>query len=202
MPTPSKIFLRGGVDVVDMHTLPEHTVVLYDIPSRGLILDIGGGGEGIIGRLKGEKVVAIDQRLDELQETNNEALKLTMDARKLQFVSNSFSVVTSFFSLMYIATEDHETVLREAYRVLKLGGKLLIWDVVIPPHQEGDPEVILLPLIVRLPNEVIKTTYGVRWRGHTQNNAHFAKLAERVGFEFVQQDQWQEVFFIEMVKLA
>ena len=35
---------------------------------RGSILDIGGGGEGVIGRLYGRQVVAIDNRQEELDE--------------------------------------------------------------------------------------------------------------------------------------
>jgi hypothetical protein len=31
---------------------------------KGKILDIGGGGEGIIGQILGEKVIAIDSRSD------------------------------------------------------------------------------------------------------------------------------------------
>jgi len=184
----------------DSHKLAEHAVTLYDIASKGFILDIGGGGEGVIGRLKGDKVIAIDKRLDELQETQNEALKLTMDATDLKFADNSFGVVTSFFSLMYIPRGSHEQVLREAYRVLKAGGKLLIWDVTIPRRSPDDPSILLLPLQIKLPQETISTTYGVGWEGREQNSAHFAKIAEAIGFEFVQQDQWQEIFYIEMVK--
>lgn len=184
----------------DSHKLAEHTVVLYDLPGKGLILDIGGGGEGVIGRLKGDKVISIDKRLDELQETKNEALKLTMDATDLKFVDSSFGTVTSFFSLMYIPRENHGQVIKEAYRVLKQGGRLLIWDVTIAHRKDGDPSVFLLPLQVKLPKETINTTYGVGWEGREQNSAHFAQLAEDVGFEFVQQDQWQDIFYIEMIK--
>ncbi len=35
-------------------------VALPDFPADGLILDVGGGGEGVIEQLKGQQVVAID----------------------------------------------------------------------------------------------------------------------------------------------
>ncbi len=40
--------------------LDEQTVVLDDFPAEGWILDIGGGGEAVIGQLKGSQVIAID----------------------------------------------------------------------------------------------------------------------------------------------
>ena len=58
-------------------------------------------GEGIIGNLNGNQVVAIDKNERELKETQNEALKIVMDATELKFLSQSFDVCTSFFSLMY-----------------------------------------------------------------------------------------------------
>ena len=35
-------------------------LVVDDFYATGFILDIGGGGEGVVGRLKGQQVVAID----------------------------------------------------------------------------------------------------------------------------------------------
>lgn len=35
---------------------------------EGAILDVGGGGEGVIGRIYGPRVVAIDNRQEELDE--------------------------------------------------------------------------------------------------------------------------------------
>jgi DUF917 family protein len=57
------------------------TLEVSRIETGGLILDVGGGGEGIIGRLNGKQVVAIDTREGELVDTLNEALKTVMDAQ-------------------------------------------------------------------------------------------------------------------------
>lgn len=60
------------------------------------ILDIGGGGEGVIGLCYGEKVVAIDLRKDELEQAPDGPLKIVMDARELSFLEDSFDAVASF----------------------------------------------------------------------------------------------------------
>ena len=46
-------------------------IELSSIETDGLILDIGGGGEGVIGKLNGKQVVAIDTSERELLETRN-----------------------------------------------------------------------------------------------------------------------------------
>lgn len=38
--------------------LPHSEVNVPDFPAEGFILDVGGGGEGVIGRVKGGQVVA------------------------------------------------------------------------------------------------------------------------------------------------
>jgi len=139
------------------------SIELSPIETDGLILDIGGGGEGVIGKLNGKQVISIDASEKELRETQNEALKVVMDATDLKFLPESFDVCTSFFSLMYIPNDKHLKVFREAYRVLKNYGKLLIWDVRIP-KKHGDYKAFMVRLKVRLPNEEIEAGYGVRWK--------------------------------------
>lgn len=46
----------------------------------GPILDLGGGGEGIIGRIYGRQATAIDNRQEELDEAPDGPKKLLMDA--------------------------------------------------------------------------------------------------------------------------
>ncbi|MFC1879420.1 class I SAM-dependent methyltransferase [Chloroflexota bacterium] len=79
----------------------QQKVKVHDFESSGHILDIGGGGEGIIGILKGEKVIAIDPRKRELEEAADGPLKIVMDARDLFFLDSTFNTVTAFFTLMY-----------------------------------------------------------------------------------------------------
>ena len=57
---------------------------------EGSILDIGGGGEGTIGRLYGTQVIAIDNRQEELDEAPGGFEKVLMDARSLDFPDEHF----------------------------------------------------------------------------------------------------------------
>ncbi|TFF89622.1 MAG: methyltransferase domain-containing protein, partial [Promethearchaeota archaeon] len=70
---------------------------LVKIDLNGRILDIGGGGEGVIGQLKGAQVVAIDLRADELMEAaDGDYLKVIMDAKQLKFLDDYFDTITAF----------------------------------------------------------------------------------------------------------
>ena len=100
---------------------------------NGRILDIGGGGEGIIGQFKGAQVVAIDLKASELREAaDGDYLKIIMDAKDLKFLNDYFDTVTAFFSLMYVPPSDREKIFQEVHRVLKKGGEFIIWDLKIP----------------------------------------------------------------------
>lgn len=124
----------------------------------GKILDIGGGGECIIGRLYGEQVVAIDNRQEELDEAPAVCEKVLMDATDLNFPDCSFDYVTSFYSLMFMCAEDQRKAITEISRVLKRGGEIHIWDCDIV---SAYPEPFCIDLEIQLPEAHITTTYGV-----------------------------------------
>lgn len=138
----------------------------------GHILDIGGGGEGIIGRLYQSQVTAIDHRQEELDEAPSGFEKVLMDATDLQFPSASFKHVTFFFTLMFMDTDVQEKAIAEAARVLIPGGLLHIWDCDI---QSAYPEPFCISLEIQLPGERISTTYGVGKLG-TQNESSISGL--------------------------
>jgi len=173
-------------------------IELQPIDTHGFILDIGGGGAGIIGKLNGRQVIAIDIREEELLEAENEALKIVMDARKLQFLQESFDVCTAFFTFMYIKNEDHRTVFKEIHRVLKRNGRFLLWDVVIPERKE-DYDIFAVHLRMRFKNKTLEEGYGVKW-DKTQDMNHFKKLAKETGFDVIKEWQRDEIFHLEMIK--
>ena len=81
---------------------------LEEFSHQGLILDIAGGGEGVVGQLMGDAVIAIDYQEEELLEAADGPLKVIMDARELKFLDESFQVVTAFFAFMYFKTEEDQ----------------------------------------------------------------------------------------------
>jgi len=178
-------------------------VTVEDFPAQGLILDIGGGGEGVIGQLKRQQVIAIDLSKRELEDAPaGSLLKIVMDARDLKFLDGSFATATVFFTFMYINPADHEKVFRELHRVLARGGRLLIWDVVFPRLDDGRKTVAYFPFTIKLPEREINTGYGVSLRAGEQGLAHFEGLAQTTGFETVSKKTAQRWFFLELAKPA
>jgi SAM-dependent methyltransferase len=175
-------------------------VVVPDFPAQGLILDIGGGGEGVIAQLKGKQVVAIDLSKRELVEAPGEPLiKIVMDARDLKFLDTTFSTASVFFTFMYIDPADHAKIFQELQRVLAPGGRLLIWDAIFPKKTDPGQLTVLFPLHIKLPKADINTGYGVNLI-EEQGIAHFVELAKAAGFDLVAQTSEKGWFHLELKK--
>ena len=124
----------------------------------GSILDIGGGGEGIIGRLYGSRVTAIDNRQEELDEAPDTCTKLCMDATTLAFADESFDAVTAFYSLLFMTAGEQERAIAEGIRVLRPGGRLCLWDCAV---ESAYPNPFVTELDVDLEGELLHTSYGI-----------------------------------------
>lgn len=148
---------------------------------KGSILDIGGGGEGVIGRLYGKQVLAIDNCQEELDEAPAGFAKALMDATSLSFADASFDHVTFFFSLMFMGREEQRRALLEAARVLKTGGEMHIWDCDIV---SAYPEPFCVDVGVQLPGEQIHTTYGIGKRDG-QDEASITRMCEDAGLRLM-----------------
>ncbi len=140
---------------------PRQTITIQTIPT-GSIVDIGGGGGGIIAQIGKERVTAIDKLQSEIDEAKPHAPEATWvlaDASNLEYSDGKFESATAFFSGMYMTEEVLERVFQEVYRVLALNGEFWVWDAVI--SYEIGPFII--PIRVITPsNKEIETAYGKR----------------------------------------
>ena len=138
--------MSNNIDNERIHFVSEQNIQLVKFESEGWILDVGGGGEGIISQLFGEQVIAIDSSETELEEAPaTESLKIVMNATELKFLNNAFNTVTSFFTMMYIDNCNKEKVFKEIYRVLKPEGTFLLWDMNIPSAKNSEKDIYAVP---------------------------------------------------------
>lgn len=173
---------------------------LTNFELKGRILDIGGGGEGVIGQLKGKQVVAIDPKKTELEEAApGDYLKIIMDAKDLQFLDDTFDTTTAFFTLMYIPLSDHQKVFEEIYRVTKKGGEFVIWDFKIPKRKSSDKDFYGLYLEVKIREKNISTGYATKWK-REQDLEYYLNLGKSIGFKILESHTTNEVFQIRFQK--
>ena len=89
---------------------------------EGLVIDIGGGGEGIIAQIGKDRITAIEKRQSEIDEAKPNAPTanwVLADATDLPYADEHFDNATTFFSGMYMTMETFEKICKEILRVLK-----------------------------------------------------------------------------------
>lgn len=192
--------MRASAREAGIYPIEKQTVKLEPIEADGYILDIGGGGEDIIDKLNDRLAIAIDKRIEELEETDNDSLKIVMDATDLKFLPTSFDMVTSFFILMYVENDLHPKVFKEVLRVLKESGRFLKWDVRIP-RRFWDELGYGLTLEIVLPGEKVLTGYGTKWEDREQDLEYFKDLTTETGFKVLEKWDKDEIFFLELMKI-
>ncbi|MFX0091689.1 MAG: class I SAM-dependent methyltransferase [Candidatus Hodarchaeota archaeon] len=175
---------------------PVQKILLTKIPP-GRILDVGGGGEGIVAQIGKERVTAVDRLESEIEEARPNAPTATWrvaDARDLPFENESFDNATAFFSFMYMTTPTKKDVCKEIYRVLPPGGELWVWDANIICKE---PEFIIA-LSIQLPNgKIIGTGYGSRQK---QTSKSISEILKETRFEVSDLHSSEFWFFVKAKK--
>ena len=188
-------------DQEKMQIAEAHKPILEPIEEKGYILDIGGGGggEGVIGQLMGKQVISIDKNKRELEEAPSDNLKIVMDATDLQFLDETFGTAVSFYTLMYMDSKTKQETINEVYRVLKPGGKFLVWDSEIPSEKPNDKvEFYVVPIEVKLSKKEIKSGYGVRFV--FQDKKLITEMCTKAGFELNIKSEKESMFYFEFIK--
>jgi ubiquinone/menaquinone biosynthesis C-methylase UbiE len=117
-----------------------------------------------------------------MKRTPSGPLKLVMDATDLKFLDASFGTVTSFFTLMYMTPEQQSKAVAEAFRVLRPGGRLNVWEVDLPVSQDPTKDVAIFPFEFRLPRESVETGYGTFFPKTAWDAAYYRRLGAAAGF--------------------
>lgn len=158
---------------------PRQHIIIQEIP-KGQVIDIGGGGEGVIAQAGGAGVFPIDKYISEIHEARGKAPNVSWmvaNATEMPCQSLSFDNATAFFSCMYMSNDIKEEVFSETWRVLKQGGEFWIWDA--PMATKKKVFAIRLRVDFReMPT--INTVFGVKTKD--QNATSISKLLEKAKF--------------------
>jgi ubiquinone/menaquinone biosynthesis C-methylase UbiE len=163
---------------------------------EGLVLDIGGGGEGTIAKAYGSETVCLDilkTEIDEARSRGAVANWVLCDACAMPFREGAFNVATFFFSLMYMKTpEKKRAVLTETRRVLKADGSLHVWDATV----REKPDLFVIFVEANLPNgEKISMGYGVKGTADKEQTLGLvSRLALEAGFKAAETEPHKDWF--------
>jgi ubiquinone/menaquinone biosynthesis C-methylase UbiE len=173
-----------------MHLFERQDFTVANFDAAGYVLDIGGGGEGIIGQMKPAQAIAIDLSKRELEEAPAGPLKIVMDATDLKFLDGTFATATAFFSLMYMNPDVQRKAFAETHRVLARGGRWLIWDASIPKAPGDGTRGPVFRFRFHLPGgKVVQTGYGTFWPEKPMDLEYYQCLARDTGLEIVRAEQ-------------
>lgn len=162
------------------------TNILKIVHNQGLILDLGCGP----GTLEHDKtlslpVIGFDLSLNMLKNSNAK-IKINGDAAFLPFASDSFSTIIS--NLMIQWPLDKNSVIQEAFRVLKPNGNLIITTLIKPSLFE----------LQQAWSKVDEYSHTLEF----QSKSEFLNLFLENNFEIKKNVDWDEkIFFSDVFKL-
>jgi ubiquinone/menaquinone biosynthesis C-methylase UbiE len=165
---------------------PLQEIQLERLEREGIIIDIGGGGEGLVSRIEGSRVYAVDIKMDEVREARIHGPPtnwVVADGGNLPFRKNMFDIATLWFSLGYMKDWDiKRKVLKDVHRVLKEDGIVSIKAMRIDCKEEK----LVFKVDYSLPDSTLsRTGYGVRGN-QNQTLDTVCTLIQEIGFTILE----------------
>ncbi|MFX0054421.1 MAG: class I SAM-dependent methyltransferase [Candidatus Hermodarchaeota archaeon] len=161
---------------------PVQKIELEQLPREGLIIDIGGGGEGLVSRIETSRVCAVDFNLNKIREAmiyGQMSQWILSDARMLPVKDEGFNVATLWFSLGYIQDWDSKRqVLAEAARAMKQSGHISIIGARITC---SDSRFVIRTLFHFPDGSISKMSYGMAGM-QRQDAESVVNLIQETGF--------------------
>ncbi|MHA2347678.1 MAG: class I SAM-dependent methyltransferase [Candidatus Hodarchaeales archaeon] len=174
--------------------------ITIDTIPNGSIIDIGGGGEGVIAQIGESDVTVIDKHQEEIDEARSKSPTskwVLADATSLGYDTGYFDNATAFFSGMYMSIETFQEVCEEVNRVLKKKGEFWIWDAKISENNG----LFIIRLSITLPKgKKIRTAYGSRIK--TRSLSEIKQILTNAKFEVDVQVNHQKWFFLKATKIS
>jgi ubiquinone/menaquinone biosynthesis C-methylase UbiE len=180
---------------------PVQKIELKHLPRKGWIIDIGGGGEGLVSRIETSRVCAVDINLDRIREAmihGQVSQWILSDGRMLSVKDERFSAATMWFSLGYVRDWASKTqVMSEVARVLKQSGHISILGAKIVCSEVR----FVLRAHLHLPDgSVSQMSYGMSG-GQNQDIETVTKLLQETGYSDITCEDNEYWFRIEAEKL-
>jgi ubiquinone/menaquinone biosynthesis C-methylase UbiE len=179
---------------------PMQRILLDKLPKNRRILDIGGGGEGLVSRIGGSMVIAVDYRMSEILEArihNPPVNWIVSDARHLPFCLKSFDMATLWFSLGYMKDWTiKERALSQVFETLRIDGELSILASRIDCREE---HYIFNALFTLPDGTTVKVGYGVHGN-QEQTLERVCSLLRKVGFTEIHEEDNNWWFKVRAIK--
>jgi ubiquinone/menaquinone biosynthesis C-methylase UbiE len=179
---------------------PMQRIVLEKIEQMGTVLDIGGGGEGLVSRLEGQRVCAVDIRLPKIHEARiygSDSQWILADARNLCFQDSCFDIATFWFSLGYLnELSSKKKALQEVHSCLRRGGHLSILAAVITCPEN---RLVFRTQFAFPDGTVSQISYGVKGN-QNQHIEQITRLVQDAGFQVTNAETHEFWFRIDCLK--